>query len=1436
MNKKRSSLIVLALLCLTLLASVGILPVSASETVSQTNLAKYKAVRDELDAEVQAYLTLDTTAEKRVFHKTNAVISDYSKQVIDLSSAPEAQTTDLTAQFDLLLAKGKLVGKISWIANLHTNGSPNESILAKHSELRAKIDAKTSLEDLANGSEFSDRVCIEMNRAVFRELIHAQARNDDSENTSDILNNGVEKIELCSYTKIDGAEFLLIYNEVMRVVSLQRGRDGAAEELQKVYVIIKGSDEGFLEDPSVKAFFAAVDGNVHVDESLSAKDINDALIRAAKEILDDEIPSPNKYVFSYREGLKKQFEKDAALATDMGVFAPISKNLANHEIDLYRAQTKDKVASLILPSETNTDLLGLISEYTDDGGILDRCSAAIAMDEEHSRASFRILWYRDYAACKQSVENILYIHAKDISNRLTSYAKENIYLIIDGEITNVDMSKSNAEEVLNALRKKGRLSLEDLLCDAKAERFCIDHKTILEDTDISENDRVLLERAMSEYDSILKNDLLTAEKLNAKKQALNDKYKALIQLCINTKATGEDASVIINALNALSSDLAPYSLKLLADDHLLRAEALGVLQKKYASVTSDSRFYQSYDSESKTALATDYRTAANAMISSSAGELSLPKVLENINAEAELSMEIHDAIARVRLAAKGCSLSEIKKTVEDAEKAISSESDIEKIHLLRDNAVFRIECQKKGDEMRASVSALKSEIDGLRALNSASKTVLKGEADLLLAYCNMAANAADKTSLDNIVNDFESKRSALKSKAESAALAEGKRQFIEEIKKKVSDTKGEINGYSFINYTVKNASDEYLSKLDAISKSFENNASDNSTGWNELDILKALALEDIGKTLSDAYTAECVGARASASDSIKAAFTMPDHYSKENREKIEKIISDSISALNGASTVERILELRDAAISDIGKVYDLLDEAKEAALKKTDELYLSLKKNADCYSEEIWAEVQELYEHTRAEISQISVFEDRDKADVIASECCALMKAKRRDKINTQAQITIQGPVYPNGFDTSANGFAATLSAKGQILSDATFSVFPFSNENAVNLIRSAVKRGNVTLPNGTTANKALIKTLRGANVLVGLNMEYSASDTAINGMYSISLLLPDTLNTDDILGVVYIRSSGSIEYFECKVDQRVISFDIPHFSSFYIITEKTVDLTPLIVILSMILVIEIAIIALLILRRKKARTETSLSSFVPFLPIAALAKITPSGAVPAAVILGLLVICAGGVIAWLVSEEITQRRKVQKKQKATVQALPDPTPVPAIQKPKSTPSEISQLSAPSSDTEKDIENNIEKNSEDIAETKLSDILPNPDTVIVLDTVTAEEANDLMSDADAKASLKEISSDTVSYASYASHGKKHEVNIDVISAAFLPNETVSLDALKKKGLVSRSAKAVKILARGTLDKPLTVIAQDFSTAAVKMITLTGGRAMIVERE
>lgn len=74
-----------------------------------------------------------------------------------------------------------------------------------------------------------------------------------------------------------------------------------------------------------------------------------------------------------------------------------------------------------------------------------------------------------------------------------------------------------------------------------------------------------------------------------------------------------------------------------------------------------------------------------------------------------------------------------------------------------------------------------------------------------------------------------------------------------------------------------------------------------------------------------------------------------------------------------------------------------------------------------------------------------------------------------------------------------------------------------------------------------------------------------------------------------------------------------------------------------------------------------------------------------------------------------------------------------------------------------------------------------------------------------------------------------SRGRRAIINIDTLAQNFAAEDVVTLDALKEKKLVPSGAGSLKVLARGLLDKPLTVEADDFSIDAVKMILLTGGR-------
>ncbi len=70
------------------------------------------------------------------------------------------------------------------------------------------------------------------------------------------------------------------------------------------------------------------------------------------------------------------------------------------------------------------------------------------------------------------------------------------------------------------------------------------------------------------------------------------------------------------------------------------------------------------------------------------------------------------------------------------------------------------------------------------------------------------------------------------------------------------------------------------------------------------------------------------------------------------------------------------------------------------------------------------------------------------------------------------------------------------------------------------------------------------------------------------------------------------------------------------------------------------------------------------------------------------------------------------------------------------------------------------------------------------------------------------------------------------VNIDTLSKNFADGETVTIEEIKKRvSGFSKKATAVKVLARGRLDKKLYVIADSYSIEAAKMILLTGGNAV-----
>ncbi len=73
--------------------------------------------------------------------------------------------------------------------------------------------------------------------------------------------------------------------------------------------------------------------------------------------------------------------------------------------------------------------------------------------------------------------------------------------------------------------------------------------------------------------------------------------------------------------------------------------------------------------------------------------------------------------------------------------------------------------------------------------------------------------------------------------------------------------------------------------------------------------------------------------------------------------------------------------------------------------------------------------------------------------------------------------------------------------------------------------------------------------------------------------------------------------------------------------------------------------------------------------------------------------------------------------------------------------------------------------------------------------------------------------------------------KIETLKLDDIDAKFQDGNRVTLEKLKKVGLVSEECTGYAVTAGQRLTKPLIIVANDFKLSAVKMITLTGGRAI-----
>ena len=107
--------------------------------------------------------------------------------------------------------------------------------------------------------------------------------------------------------------------------------------------------------------------------------------------------------------------------------------------------------------------------------------------------------------------------------------------------------------------------------------------------------------------------------------------------------------------------------------------------------------------------------------------------------------------------------------------------------------------------------------------------------------------------------------------------------------------------------------------------------------------------------------------------------------------------------------------------------------------------------------------------------------------------------------------------------------------------------------------------------------------------------------------------------------------------------------------------------------------------------------------------------------------------------------------------------------------------------------------------------------------------VSVDDAHKLVSDKMAKSFV------IVRKTTLAIEGKIGEINISVINNNFNSNDEVTLDSLKAKKLMPKNIGRIKVLGGGKIDKPMHIVADEFSLKAIKMIILVGGSTTVIRK-
>lgn len=1017
--------------------------------------------------------------------------------------------------------------------------------------------------------------------------------------------------------------------------------------------------------------------------------------------------------------------------------------------------------------------------------LLDFCEELLSIDENkpYSAKLKQDALSLTQTACARATENGKATDLGDIfaeyrTNLKKAEIKDTIYLLLLGSGGNGNSElieleqKYNAEDgIVNKCTSDSDIA--SALTDAKSELFLLEHKVIVQKpfSELSKDDEELAISALTNYTSL---DDDVKSKLLAEINIIAEKYNYI--LTAKMRSLMPEDALYLDFCEKIASELKNISRDNIDDFYNKsskiheKAQALSAVINEYRNILSEPN-YQDYNDGEKKELLTTLEIFSKALSLIDPADVAIySDEISNARSSAIRALNVTDQCARVRIATRNSKNTSVAEELRIATERIKACAEKNEMILQASRAIYKIQRHLTSDAILDQCSALKSSITKSEFLTSKEKENLIASLSTLSNKAKDAREAENLAALESIWSDFSAALLKIQSEAEAIDRSRAISSYLEKVEKSSAAL---LESIKKLEYITEEKSAEIYNNITSL-KNQATEAIPTLKSSQEITDYFANFLKLLDKISKDAETSELNGYKLHLLSEFDKYEKIKANYSTENYNKIlnfKTSVEEQFASASNKTACDRIAKEAHNAILLIN---DLLDDEKESANNSLLETLNALKKLSPLYSAENFAKIEGLYDEGKIEINKINGIENIAAVKQALAKYLTLISAIRRDRTYTsEAAYNITAPSlrYPDGYDLS-NGLLGSVELSNGIASDANLSIRVLSqsnNESVERLIRRAAKSNSFKIYEPLSSETK--KLLRSAAVAMTLDISLSSVCEGASG-YTLQMLMPNELAEENVLGLAFVKGDN-IEFYPISRADQLISVNLEHFSSYYVVVESTLNVRPLLIVLVILLILEfIVLIALLYLRRKRNTEETTnseqsnlpdipMSAIIPFAPI--LTRIYPENGVVLAVLLAVAVIALAATIALLIKNEAARPRENKQK----------------LLKGRSTPQ----------------------------------LLKGKSPELIGENAFFENSENELCRVGANCTIR---------------GARAEIDLDLIAAHFNSYETVNIQSLKDKGLINADAEHVKIFTKGNLIKPLKIEADEFSNAAKEIIKLSGG--------